>query len=57
MELDIEAERKIVSKGYERGILLVSAGANVVRFVPPLTITREELATAASILGDILREM
>lgn len=56
VELDIEAG-PIVSKGYERGILLVSAGANVVRFVPPLTITREELATAASILGDILREM
>jgi len=56
VELDIEAG-PIVSKGYERGILLVSAGANVVRFVPPLTIAREELATAVSILGDILREM
>ena len=56
VELDIEAG-PIVNKGYERGILLVSAGPNVVRFVPPLTITKEELATAASILGDILREM
>jgi acetylornithine/N-succinyldiaminopimelate aminotransferase len=56
VELDIEAG-PIVNKGYERGILLVSAGPNVVRFVPPLTITREELATAAGLLGDILREM
>lgn len=56
VELDIEAG-PIVNAGYERGILLVSAGPNVVRFVPPLTITREELATAAGILGDILREM
>lgn len=56
VELDIEAG-PIVSKGYEKGILLVSAGANIVRFVPPLTITREELATAASILGEILHEM
>jgi len=56
VELDIEAG-PIVNKGYERGVLLVSAGPNVVRFVPPLTISREELATAAGILGDILREM
>ncbi len=56
VELDIEAG-PIVNKGYERGILLVSAGPNVVRFVPPLTITREELATAVSTLGEILREM
>ena len=56
VELDIEAG-PIVNKGYERGILLVSAGPNVVRLVPPLTITREELATAAGLLGDILREM
>lgn len=56
VELDIEAG-PVVSKGYEQGILLVSAGPNIVRFVPPLTISREELATAAGILGDILREL
>ena len=56
VELDIAAG-PIVSEGYERGILLVSAGPNVVRFVPPLTITKEELATAAGILGEILREI
>lgn len=56
VELDIEAG-PIVNKGYERGILLVSAGPNIVRFVPPLTITKEELASAVSILGDILHEM
>lgn len=56
VELDIEAG-PIVNAGYARGILLVSAGAKVVRFVPPLTITRQELATAVGVLGDILREM
>ena len=56
VELDIEAG-PIVNEGYERGILLVSAGPNIVRFVPPLTITKEELATAAGILGEILQEM
>lgn len=56
VEMDIEAG-PVVSAGYEQGILLVSAGANIVRFVPPLTITKDELATAAGILGDILRDM
>ncbi|MFZ1755538.1 MAG: aspartate aminotransferase family protein [Caldilineaceae bacterium] len=56
VELDIEAG-PIVNAGYEQGLLLVSAGANIVRFVPPLTITKEELATAAGILGGILQKM
>jgi len=56
VELDIEAG-PIVNKGYERGLLLVSAGPNVVRFVPPLTITKDELATAVGVLGEILQEM
>jgi len=56
VELDIEAG-PIVNNGYERGLLLVSAGPNVVRFVPPLTITKNELATAVGLLGEILQEM
>ena len=56
VELDIEAN-PIVEKGYEHGLLLVSAGPNIVRFVPPLTIAKEELAKAVEILGTILQEM
>lgn len=56
VELDIEVG-PIVDKGYEQGIILVSAGANVLRFVPPLVITKEELAKAVSVVGDILQTM
>lgn len=56
VELDIEAAA-IVEKGYEAGMLLVSAGDKIVRFVPPLTISKEELALAVSKLGAILQEM
>lgn len=56
VELDIEAG-PIVEKGYDHGLLLVSAGPNIVRFVPPLTISKEELAQAVEILGTILQEM
>ena len=33
----------IVAAGYRRGILVCSAGPNVVRLLPPLTITLAEL--------------
>jgi len=37
---------ELVGAAMKEGLLLVPAGANVVRFVPPLIITEEELATA-----------
>lgn len=45
----IHAEIKpgqIVQAAMDEGLLLVSAGTNVVRFVPPLIITQEELQSA-----------
>ncbi len=56
IELDIEAN-PVVEKGYEAGMLLLSAGEKIVRFVPPLTISKEELALAVSKLGAILQEL
>lgn len=56
VEMDIEAGQ-VVEKGYDEGLLLVSAGEKIVRFVPPLTITKEELARAVSKLGTILQEL
>ncbi len=56
VELDVEAG-PVMTKGFDRGILLVTAGPNVVRFVPPLTISKDELAQAVNILGEILQEL
>lgn len=56
VELDIEVG-PIVEKAYDKGVILVSAGANVLRFVPPLVINKEELATAVSVVGDILQTL
>lgn len=56
VEMDIEAG-PVVEQGYDEGLLLVSAGEKIVRFVPPLTITKEELSQAVSKLGKILQEM
>lgn len=40
----------VVSRARERGLLVVSAGPNVVRLVPPLIITNEELTEGLDIL-------
>jgi acetylornithine/N-succinyldiaminopimelate aminotransferase len=56
VEMDMEVN-PIVEKGYEHGVLFVSAGPNILRFVPPLTITKEELSQAVSALGEILQEI
>jgi len=56
VEMDMDVT-PIVNKGYERGLLLVSAGANVLRFVPPLVITEAEIKQAVSTLDEILHEL
>ena len=42
IELDI-APAGVVSAGYEHGLLLVSSGTNVVRFVPPLIVQKQHV--------------
>ncbi len=43
-----------IDKGIEKGILLLSAGSNTIRLLPPLTITIAELEEAISVLKEIL---
>ncbi len=54
-QLDIDAN-EVAAKGYEAGLLTISAGTNVLRFVPPFIITEAELETAVKTIGDILKE-
>lgn len=46
--------KDIVSKCMEKGMLIASAGTNVIRFVPPLIVTKEELDQAVAILKEAL---
>lgn len=52
MELSINCE-DIVNKTRERGILLNCTSGSVLRFVPPLTITKEQMDTVVSVLNEI----
>lgn len=52
MELSIKCE-DLVGRARERGVLLNCTSDSVLRFVPPLTITREQLDKAVGALDDI----
>lgn len=34
---------EIINKALEEGLIIISAGTNVLRFVPPLIITKEDV--------------
>ena len=55
MQLDIEGA-DIVSTALERGLLINCTVGTVLRFLPPLTVTREEIDEAIDILDGILKE-
>jgi acetylornithine/LysW-gamma-L-lysine aminotransferase len=40
----------------ERGVMALAAGMNVLRFLPPLVITREQLDSVAGTLQQILTQ-
>lgn len=46
----------IIQKAMDRGLLLVSAGSNVVRFVPPLIVEEADVDKALSVLASVLEE-
>lgn len=47
--------RKIVEEAFKHKLLIVPAGSNVVRFVPPLVITIEDIDTCVDIMYNICR--
>lgn len=52
MELSIKCE-DIVAGAREKGVLLNCTSESVLRFVPPLTITEQQLDTVVSVLNEI----
>ncbi len=51
-----EAPGAIIDACRERGVLVISAGGNVLRLAPPLTITAEELDHGLRILREVVLE-
>lgn len=44
----------IIGSCIEKGLLLVNAGPNIIRFVPPLTVTQQDIDTCMDILDKVL---
>ncbi|SES03973.1 acetylornithine transaminase [Psychrobacillus sp. OK032] len=56
--LGIACEEEVapyIEKAEQAGLLLVGAGPNVIRLLPPLTVTTEEIDQAINILSSILK--
>ncbi|MFN3170752.1 MAG: aspartate aminotransferase family protein [Hyphomicrobiales bacterium] len=47
----------VVAAAREKGLLLVAAGDNVVRLLPPLIVTRDDIAFAMDALEDAARQL
>ena len=47
----------IVSACIEKGVIVISAGTNVIRFVPPLVIAKEHVDEMSAVLDSVLAEM
>jgi acetylornithine/N-succinyldiaminopimelate aminotransferase len=56
VEMDIETSQ-IMTKAQERGLLVLIAGPTVLRFVPPLIISEDEIKQAVATVGEILQEL
>lgn len=46
----------IIGKALERGLILINAGSNIIRFVPPLVITKQHVDEMTGILRECLPE-
>ncbi len=56
-EMAVPERDRIVQSCFEKGLLILACGQNVVRFMPPLLISRREAETALSIFEEVLSEV
>jgi acetylornithine/LysW-gamma-L-lysine aminotransferase len=55
MELRYDV-RNIILKAMEKGVLILDAGRNVLRFLPPLVIEKEQIDKTISVLDEVIGE-
>jgi acetylornithine/LysW-gamma-L-lysine aminotransferase len=48
--------RNIILKTMDRGVLVLEAGRNVLRFLPPLVIEKEQIDKAVAVLDEVIGE-
>jgi 4-aminobutyrate aminotransferase len=53
----VEERNAVVNRSFERGLLVLGAGKNSIRFSPPLVLTREQADTAVRIFDQALSDV
>ena len=56
-EMAIPERNKIIQRCFEKGLLILGCGQNVIRLVPPLTLRKSEAEEALSIFEEALTEI
>ena len=49
-------KRQVITRALEKGLILINAGADIIRFVPPLVITKEHVDEMIGILEESIEE-
>ena len=55
--IDSDTLAKIINNSRENGVMLLKAGRNTLRFLPPLTITKEEIDAGFKALNTVMSTM
>jgi 4-aminobutyrate aminotransferase len=53
-ERAVEERNRLVQEMFKRGVLILGAGRNAVRFAPPLVLTKDQADTIATVFDDAL---
>jgi 4-aminobutyrate aminotransferase len=56
-ERAVEERNAVVNRSFERGLLILGAGKNSIRFSPPLVLTREQADLAVRIFDEVLSDV
>jgi 4-aminobutyrate aminotransferase len=56
-EKAVQERNEIIQACFEKGLLLLGCGENVVRLIPPLIITEREADTALTIFEEVLKKV
>ena len=56
MEMNKDISGDIVSKSLEKGLLINAVRPNMIRFMPPLNVSKQEVDTAINIIESILKD-
>jgi 4-aminobutyrate aminotransferase len=56
-EKAIEERSQVIQACFEKGLLILGCGENVVRFIPPLILTQREADTALMIFEEVLKKV